>query len=276
MTSASDTGLDPSELDEAAALRIVQQALRGLLRAGSAEEAVAVLLDTVDRFGGRVVPADHADDDPDVLPVDLGFGIDGPLLPAAPPASAARVCLERHLPELVEDVRAVVEQLRTEERLTRDATTDPLTGLLNRRALGRVLGRLQAGSAVAVLDLDYFKALNDEHGHAAGDEVLTAFGAFLRAQLRFGDHGARVGGEEFVVAFPGSDAAQVADVLHRLRRQWAHDRPWAVTFSAGVAELTPGERVLDLLDRADHALYDAKHLGRDRVVLAESGPGGAA
>lgn len=269
MSTDRDGTAGAAELDEAAALRIVHSALRSLLRASSEREAVALLLDTVRRLGGHVIPARLAgDDDTVALPVDLAFGLDEPLLPAAAASTPARRNLERHLPPLIEDVRLVVEHLRTEDRLTEDATTDPLTGLRNRRAFGRILGRLRPGSAVAVLDLDHFKHLNDEHGHAAGDEVLIALGTALRDSLRLSEHCARFGGEEFVVAFPGTGADEAALAIERLRADWTEQRPWPVTFSAGVAEIGPDEAVPDVLHRADRALYRAKTLGRDRVELA--------
>lgn len=262
--------------DEATALRVVNSALRSLLRATSEREAVARLLDTVGQLGGQVVPARLAHGDGSIaLPVDLAFGLDEPLLPAAARSTPARALLERHLPPLVEDVRLIVEHLRAEERLAADATTDPLTGLCNRRAFGRILGRLRPGSAMAVLDLDEFKRLNDDHGHAAGDEVLVTLGRVLRDSVRLNEHCARFGGEEFVVAFPGTSAAEAARVVERLRVTWTQQRPWPVTFSAGIAEIGPDQPVPEVLRRADRALYRAKRLGRDRVLIAgEEGPGG--
>lgn len=260
--------------DETAALWVVNSSLRSLLRATSEREAVARLLETVRQLGGHVVPARLAGGDSSIaLPVDLAFGLDEPLLPAAPRSTPARAHLERHLPALIEDVRLIVEHLRTEDRLAEDATTDPLTGLRNRRGFGRVLARLRPGSAVAVLDLDHFKSLNDAHGHAAGDQVLVALGRVLRDSLRLSEHCARFGGEEFVVAFPGTSATEAAGAVERLRAVWAQHRPWSVTFSAGIAEIGQDEPVPDVLHRADQALYHAKRLGRDRVQLAgQEGP----
>lgn len=256
--------------DEPQALRIVQSALRSLLRSDSEEAAVRLLAEAVRGLGGEIVAAsDAGEGDPAVLPVDLAFGVSEPQLPSAAPGSPARARLERHLPELVEDVRLVVERLRSQERLTEAATTDALTGLLNRRALGRVLGRLRPGSAVALLDIDHFKGLNDEHGHAVGDQALAAFGELLRERLRLTEHSARFGGEEFALVFPDKSAGEAVRVLERLREEWGRTRPWPVSFSAGVAELAAHEATPDVLHRADRALYRAKEGGRDRVELAE-------
>lgn len=258
--------------DEPEALRIVQSALRSLLRSDTEEAAMALLVDAVRSLGGEIVAANDAGDgDPAILPVDLAFGLSEPQLPSAAPGSVARARLERHLPELVEDVRLVMERMRSEERLTEAATTDTLTGLLNRRALGRVLGRLRPGSAVALIDIDHFKGLNDEHGHAVGDQALAAFGELLRVRLRLTEHSARFGGEEFALVFPDKSAREAVRVLERLREEWARTRPWPVSFSAGVAELDADEATPDVLHRADRALYRAKEGGRDRVELAEEG-----
>lgn len=258
--------------DEPRALRIVQSALRSLLRCDTQEAAVTLLVEAVHGLGGQTVAASNVEQgDPAVLPVDLTFGLFEPQLPSAVPGSAARARLERHLPELVEDVRLVVQRLRSEERLTEAATTDTLTGLLNRRALGRVLGRLQPGSAVALIDIDHFKGLNDEHGHAVGDQALAAFGELLRESLRLTEHSARFGGEEFALVFPDKAAHEAVQILERLREEWARTRPWPVSFSAGVAELAVHETTPDVLHRADRALYRAKEEGRDRVELAEEG-----
>lgn len=258
--------------DEPEALRIIQSALRSLLRSDSEEAAVALLVDVVRSLGGEIVAAsDAGDGDAAILPVDLTFGLSEPQLPSATPGSAARARLERHLPELVEDVRLVVERMRSSERLTEAATTDALTGLLNRRALGRVLGRLRPGSAVVLIDIDHFKGLNDEHGHAVGDQALAAFGEMLRERLRLTEHSARFGGEEFALVFPDKSAREAGRILERLREEWARTRPWPVSFSAGVAELTADEATPDVLHRADRALYRAKEGGRDRVEFPEEG-----
>jgi two-component system cell cycle response regulator len=162
------------------------------------------------------------------------------------------------------------------------AATDSLTGLHNRRyalyQLERIIARPGRGVAVMMLDLDYFKAINDRHGHGAGDAVLQLVARRLRAQLRSGDLLARIGGEEFLVALPETDRLRALDCAERLR-QAISGTPFdlgsgapavRVTMSVGLA-LSPGgsaEAPESLIDRADRALYGAKSEGRDQVTLA--------
>jgi diguanylate cyclase (GGDEF)-like protein len=128
--------------------------------------------------------------------------------------------------------------------------------------------------SVLALDLDHFKAVNDTHGHAVGDEALRAFARRIRGPLRQSDHLARLGGEEFIVLLPGAPVSNALEIAERLRASVAEaplvDVPRvAVTVSIGVAAFRPGDRGTDLLARADTAAYAAKRSGRDRVVLAE-------
>lgn len=177
------------------------------------------------------------------------------------------------------------------EQLVREATRDPLTGLCNRRhffsELERDVARAVRGRrplSVLFADLDRFKAINDEHGHTAGDEVLRETARRLDAAIRTTDLVARYGGEEFVVLLPDTmlaDAVQVAERIRQLVREAPHRTSGAmldVTVSIGVAELAetqPPDRVEDaqeqqrivttLLNLADRRLYEAKNAGRDRV-----------
>jgi len=161
------------------------------------------------------------------------------------------------------------------------ATRDALTGLLNRRAMVELLARehprIERGQGplvVALLDIDFFKRINDEHGHGAGDEVLRRFAAVIKDQLRAADALARWGGEEFLLLMPGTRAEDARVVLDRLRGAIAaggFERiapQLKVSFSAGVAEVHEGESQDGAIDRADRALYRAKQGGRDRVELA--------
>lgn len=175
----------------------------------------------------------------------------------------------------------LAEQLRSHLQIVEEeAATDPLTGVLNRRALDRLLAReldrceMQGGMAsVLALDLDHFKAINDTHGHSVGDDALRAVARRIRAQLRQSDHLARLGGEEFVVFLPGASLDKALEIAERLRACVAEsplvDEPRvAVTVSIGVAPFRPGDRGAELLARADAAAYAAKRAGRDRVVPA--------
>ncbi len=143
------------------------------------------------------------------------------------------------------------------------ATTDSLTGLLNRSRLEAHLEATPESSAVAVIDLDHFKEFNDTHGHVAGDHVLADFAEVLRSTTRPVDAAFRFGGDEFVVIFHQSSPAEAAEVLDRCAEAWAgHSSD--LTFSAGIA--VGGD---DAVNVADELLYKAKHEGRARVLTFE-------
>jgi len=157
---------------------------------------------------------------------------------------------------------------------------DPLTGLSNRRFILTQLGGLLSGArrhgrplAVAIVDVDLFKSVNDEHGHAAGDLVLAAVTKALRARLRAEDQLGRLGGEEFLALLPDADADAAATAAEALRAEVARTtvsyegRELGVTVSVGWAAWE-GEPAEELLRRADDALYAAKAQGRDRATGA--------
>jgi two-component system cell cycle response regulator len=152
---------------------------------------------------------------------------------------------------------------------------DPLTGLSNRRAVLTQLGGMVSAArrhghplSIAMLDLDHFKRVNDDHGHKTGDAVLVAATRAVGAHLRAEDQLGRVGGEEFLVLLPDTDADAAQHVAEKLRAEVSRaDGPVAVTVSVGVATWD-GEAPEDLLHRADEALYAAKAAGRDRVMAA--------
>ena len=166
-------------------------------------------------------------------------------------------------------------------RIEELAELDELTGSFNRRSIMRMLdeeiaraGRTGAPCSVALVDLDWFKRINDAYGHPTGDEVLRTFAITVFANIRSIDRFGRYGGEEFLLILPelGEDGALRA--LDRLRAiiaelDWsAFSSGTSVTISAGVATLRPNERPDTLLARADSALYSAKARGRNRVARA--------
>ncbi len=154
-------------------------------------------------------------------------------------------------------------------RLGELAATDALTGLANRRTWNLELARALQGSAhrdvcVAMLDLDHFKAFNDQHGHLAGDRQLTACAVAWQAQLRPGDVLARLGGEEFAVLLNGCTLADATAVIERLRGA----TPGRETCSAGLVVREDDEPAEELMARADSALYAAKRAGRNQLLAA--------
>ncbi|MEO0035078.1 MAG: hypothetical protein RLZZ501_1101 [Pseudomonadota bacterium] len=161
--------------------------------------------------------------------------------------------------------------------IARQASLDPLTGLLNRRAFAAIAGKLLAAAgrsgrpvALLMLDLDHFKRANDSRGHAFGDELLCRFARVAERELRAGDVICRHGGEEFAALLPDADPDQALLVADRLRRAFAEDSCAAevrATVSVGIAACDLGDGLDGLLRRADRALYRAKNEGRDRCVL---------
>lgn len=178
---------------------------------------------------------------------------------------------------------------RREAEVLALSNSDALTGVGNRRYLDTALQQevaraLQTGQPLSVVmaDLDHFKAVNDTHGHQAGDAVLAAFGALLRQHTRARDVLARFGGEEFVVLMPDTPLASAVEWAERMRALCAHTTvpplPAPVTVSLGVAELahgapSPAEAIRQLVEQVDAALYRAKRLGRNQVVAQVSGGG---
>ncbi|HJV62794.1 MAG TPA: GGDEF domain-containing protein [Albitalea sp.] len=167
------------------------------------------------------------------------------------------------------------------ERIRELATRDELTGCFNRRAMLERMSeeslrcvRSGAAMCLVLMDLDHFKRINDLHGHAAGDAVLRGFADLARAELRAVDVVARWGGEEFLLMLAATDAAQarlgVLRVLARLEQTRFEMLPagTAVTCSAGLTLCRGGESIVAAIERADRALYRAKHEGRNRLVCA--------
>jgi len=191
--------------------------------------------------------------------------------------------------ELLARVRTQIKKKRYTERLRDNvqmsielAITDGLTGLFNRRYMETHLGTLVDQAAargkpitVLVLDIDYFKSINDSHGHDAGDDVLREFALRIRKAIRNIDLACRYGGEEFVIVMPETDMAVATIVAERLRRRIATEpfviqqgaRQLEVTISIGIAGLSSvTDNAATILKRADQALYRAKRDGRNRVV----------
>lgn len=173
---------------------------------------------------------------------------------------------------------SLTEQLRVALQTVRlDAATDALTGQGNRRALDELLKQQVALASqtgrpfsVLMLDIDFFKKVNDVHGHMVGDDALRSFAQRVRDYLRQGDVCARFGGEEFVAVLPGATLGTALEVAERLRHgveatALLTTPQVAVTASIGAATWQPGQTVDDLLNAADAAVYAAKRGGRNQV-----------
>jgi len=172
-----------------------------------------------------------------------------------------------------------VELKQAYKRIEELAEVDELTGALNRRSIMRALGeeiararRSETPCTVALIDLDWFKRINDRFGHPAGDEVLRTFAIAMFANIRTIDKFGRYGGEEFLLILPETADSAAQRTLDRLRvivadLDWSAISPGlAVTMSAGLAVLRPDDSPESILGRADAALYRAKDLGRNRVA----------
>jgi diguanylate cyclase (GGDEF)-like protein len=169
-----------------------------------------------------------------------------------------------------------------QRRLMDQAILDPLTGAFNRRHMGRCLGdaierrrRSAATASLLVIDVDDFKRINDQLGHARGDSVLKGIVALVEKRARKLDLLFRIGGEEFMLLLPDTQEAAAAVVAEQLRASIAESQlldGLRVTVSVGVGELRPGETVDSWMKHADDALYAAKKAGRNRVLRATEVP----
>ncbi|MCU7842352.1 MAG: GGDEF domain-containing protein [Candidatus Thiodiazotropha sp. (ex Monitilora ramsayi)] len=184
----------------------------------------------------------------------------------------------------LESVEARTHTLQTEvEKLRDEVSTDPLTGLYNRKALDQRMNELLAETekdpaqtlSLLMLDIDHFKQFNDRFGHMIGDEVIRRVGMTMKELVRQDDFPARYGGEEFTVVLPSTDiddAVDIAKSIHEavsklvLVRRSTKERLPGITISVGAATLQHGDSCETLLERADQALYLAKEGGRNRVV----------
>jgi diguanylate cyclase (GGDEF)-like protein len=179
-----------------------------------------------------------------------------------------------------EEKTDLLQQMRVQaEAFERQAREDMLTGLPNRRAFEERLAQEMARArrsgqplCLAMLDVDHFKRVNDQHSHTVGDAVLREVGRLLAAQQREADMAARSGGEEFCLLFTDTTLEQAARACERLRGLFHARRDWggvaglAITFSAGLVMLEPGDAApAALYQRADRLLYRAKRNGRDRI-----------
>jgi diguanylate cyclase len=209
-------------------------------------------------------------------------------------SGATREVLEdnKSLEQRLEESTAEVNRLKGNlEKARRDATTDGLTGLANRKAFDDELARLceeararRQPLAFAVLDIDHFKKFNDTWGHQTGDQVLRYVASVIGRVAPAPRFAARYGGEEFAMIFPGERSHDVALALERIRKEVSSralkrrstgEDLGAITLSAGLADLRMAEEPAVLVERADEALYASKRTGRNRVTVARPMPNAA-
>jgi diguanylate cyclase (GGDEF)-like protein len=217
-------------------------------------------------------------DDTMILP--LGLSADGETSLRLYPAGAFSTETKDLAEWLASQAAVALENARLHDVVQRQAITDDLTGLVNRR---RFIDALQSeierarrfGSHLTVVlaDLDDFKRVNDEFGHHAGDDVLRSFADLVRSHVRDVDVPGRIGGEEFAILLPETGRVDAVSVAERMRHSLsvvpipvAENRTVSVTSSFGVAELGPGQSGDDLMREADAALYRAKAEGKNRVA----------
>jgi len=214
-------------------------------------------------------------------PADLRDLVSG-LTAATSRVQRENATLEQRLETSTKEVARLREHL---EQVRRDAMTDALTNLANRKAFDEELLRAceeatrdNSVVTLAVIDIDHFKSFNDTWGHQTGDQVLRYVASVIGRISKVPRFAARYGGEEFAVIFPGESTIVVEAALNAirqeigsraLRRRSTNDELGAVTISAGLAQMRPGESGSSLLDRADEALYASKRGGRNRVTNGE-------
>jgi len=169
------------------------------------------------------------------------------------------------------------ELLASNEELLKLASTDPLTKIYNRRKFNEALSyeidrdkRYCQGFCLLLCDIDHFKAINDKHGHAVGDIVLIEFTKIVQSLIRSTDLFGRWGGEEFILLLPATDeegAFVVSDKIRDAVEKQKFNVVGDITISIGVSLHSKGDKMDDLIERADNALYQAKRNGRNKVVL---------
>ena len=261
-----------------AATHDVGQLLRVIVEA--AVEAAGATGARLTAEGGEVVETGDPDGGGErlELPITAGRETFGMLVLVGPAFDAEQ---RMTAASLASHAAIALENARLHRIVERQAMVDGLTGIANRRACEEALAseisradRLGTTLTLVLADLDDFKRINDEHGHAAGDDVLRAFALVLRATVRDSDLAGRWGGEEFLLLLPGADAAGGAQLAERVRSSLAersfpghHGSVLAVGCSFGVAQHVSGTDARDLFTAADRALYRAKRDGKNRVEV---------
>jgi diguanylate cyclase (GGDEF)-like protein len=238
--------------------------VRKFMRVVTREEVVGALMDAVRDLGGSVTST--GGQGPMTINLDLSFGIGGPLLAFAEHPEVHSVLCEV-LPPLLDDAQLAIERIEQSPVADPAGVTDPLTGLGNWSYTLRVLERMTTGDAVAIIELENLKHINDYYSPATGDQLLLSFARTLRRVARAADAVGRVGGTEFVWLFRSATPTEAESALRRLRSTWEAERTQEeVTFSAGVAAVAatgPSEAYM----YADIALENARRVGQNITSL---------
>jgi diguanylate cyclase len=246
----------------------------------SVARAIATAKRSHEAYGRTLADAgDTLDETPDATALK---GLVETLSAATRKVQEVNNALEAKLADSTTEVSKLREHL---EQVRRDAMTDALTNLANRKAFDEQLNRICAEAeesgrplTLAVLDIDHFKRFNDTWGHQTGDQVLRYVASVIGRVAVLPRFAARYGGEEFGIIFPGEPAGIVEAALNgireeissrQLKRRSTNEELGAVTISAGVAQRKAGETIASFIERADAALYASKRAGRNRVTSAE-------
>ena len=215
------------------------------------------------------------------FPLDATGGVEGELRVKTADASLTRG-QRRALSALARRAASAIAAVRGQAEAAAAAYTDPVTGLANRRQLDIDLAaecaaaqRYGRSLSLMLIDVDDFKRYNDTHGHPAGDNALRVVGGTLASTVRRTDRAYRHGGDEFAILLPETPSARASRLGERVRDAVRHSKLQTganVSVSVGVAGVSSRCEVKELFARADSALYDAKHHGRNQVARAASGP----
>jgi diguanylate cyclase (GGDEF)-like protein len=217
-------------------------------------DVIDVVIGLVRTLGGQILPVGVASED--ALPWDLTLGVDEAMLASVDPGSAAWQDLNIVLPTFLDDARRVVIRLRQHTFRQDPATSDFVTGLVDRAAFAAQVHQLRSGDAIALVRIDHLQLLTDNAGAAASEAVLVGFARLLTDHVRASDCAARYAEDTFGLALPGISVQALAHRLEVIRQAWNGLRPYTVTFSVGIAVLdsTPEAALSLAADALDEAV----------------------